>query len=210
MKALALAAALAALTSPAIAGGPTVIADDPMPAAAPAPADVHDWSGMYVGLSYGKSSSSQITDTTAGPVYDLSSGKVPGLHIGYLMQRNSLVYGGELSYSRYNDVIMAGLPTYHMDNTLDLKGRVGIAANRVLFYGTLGYSMGKFTVDTLATEYKPKGASYGLGVDFAATDRLTIGLEYLARKMDADSPSGATSNIDVDLNTVSLRVGLSF
>jgi len=211
MKAVTLAAAtLAVLSTPALAGGPTIVEPDPMPAAMAAPVDVHDWSGFYAGLSYGKTSGSQITDTSVGPVYDLSSGKVPGIHIGYQMQRNSLVFGGELSYMRYNDVIMDGLSSYHMDNTLDLKGRVGMAANRVLFYGTLGYSMGSFTVDTLSAEYKPKGTSYGLGVDFAATERLTIGLEYLARKMDADGATGLTSNIDVDLNTVSLRVGFSF
>lgn len=211
MKSLILATAAAAgLAVPALAGGPTVVVDDPMPAAAPVPVAAHDWSGPYVGLSYGKSRGSQLTDVTLGPVYDFSSGNVPGIHLGYLMQRNNFVYGGELSYLRYNEVIMAGLPAYHMDSSLDLKGRVGLASNRVLFYGILGYSMAKFPVDTLAVEYKPKGPSYGLGFDYAATERLTVGLEYLARKMDADSPNGATSDIEVDLNTVSLRVGFSF
>lgn len=212
MKALILATtAVVGFAAPSLAGGPTLIADDPIIAAAPAPvAAVHDWSGPYVGLSYGQSRGSQATDVTNGPVYDFSSGKVPGIHLGYLMHHNNFVYGGELSYLRYNDVIMAGLPAYHMDSSLDLKGRVGLATNRVLFYGILGYSMAKFPVDTLAVEYKPKGPSYGLGVDYAATERLTVGLEYLSRKMDADSPNGATSEIEVNLNTVSLRVGFSF
>lgn len=45
MKALTLAAALAALTTPALAGGPTVVAEDPMPEAMAAPVAAHDWSG---------------------------------------------------------------------------------------------------------------------------------------------------------------------
>lgn len=165
MKALTLAAALAALTTPALAGGPTVVADDPMPEAMAAPVAAHDWSGFYVGLSYGRTASSEVVDTTIGPVYQLSKGSVSGLNLGYLAQRNQFVFGGELSYLNYNDVIMAGLAGYHMDRTVDLKGRVGVASNKALFYGALGYSTGTFTVDPLAVTYKPKGASYGLGVE---------------------------------------------
>jgi len=50
--------------------------------------------------------------------------------------------------------------------------------------------------------------SYGLGMDFAATERLTVGLEYLARNTDGDLTGGQTA--DIDLNTISLRVGFSF
>ena len=169
----------------------------------------HDWSGFYVGLSYGRTASSEIVDTTLGPVYRLSKGSVSVLNLGYLAQRNQFVFGGELSYLNYNDVIMAGLAGYHMDKTIDLKGRLGVAANKDLFYGALGYSTGTFTVDPLAASYKPKGASYGLGVEYAATQRLIIGVEYLARKMQADGPTALVSDIDVNLNTLSLRVGLS-
>ena len=105
---------------------------------------------------------------------------------------------------------MAGLPTYHFDRTLDLKGRLGVASNRALLYGSLGYSTGVFAVDLISDSYKPKGVSYGIGVDFAATDRLTIGLEYLARRMQADRPIALANDIEVNLNTLSLRVGLSF
>jgi outer membrane immunogenic protein len=210
MKALTLVTAFAALSAPALAGGPTVVEADPMPEAMAAPVAAHDWSGFYAGLSYGRTASSEIVDTTIGPIYQLSKGSVSGLHLGYLAQRNQFVFGGELSYMRYNDVIMAGLAGYHMDRTVDLKGRLGVAANKALFYGAFGYSTGTFTVDALSASYKPKGTSYGLGMEYAATERLTIGVEYLARKMQADGPTVFASDIDVNLNTVSLRVGLSF
>jgi opacity protein-like surface antigen len=47
----------------------------------------------------------------------------------------------------------------------------------------------------------------GLGVDFAVSQRLTMGLEYLARDLSADN---AGISLDSSLDTLSLRVGLSF
>ncbi|KAF0114746.1 MAG: hypothetical protein FD150_1385 [Rhodobacteraceae bacterium] len=129
MKVLKLAAAIAALATPTFAGGPTLVEADPMPEAMAAPVAAYDWSGFYAGLSYGRTTNSEIVDTTIGPVYQLSKGSVSGLHLGYLAQRSRFVFGGELSYMKYDDVIMAGLAGYHMDRTLDLKGRLGFAAN---------------------------------------------------------------------------------
>jgi outer membrane immunogenic protein len=213
MKALTLAVAgILGSMHPVLAGGPTAVAADPVPVADAAPVAMHDWSGAYVGLSYGRSASSQATDTTLGPVYDFTSGSVAGVHLGYLFQSGNLVYGAELAHLTYNDVNFEAFPTYSMDSTTDLKGRLGYAWNRLEVHGILGYSTGKFSLEVpgISATYKPKGTSYGLGVDFAATQNLSIGLEYLARKMSADGPLPGSSDVDFDINTLSLRVGLSF
>ncbi len=209
MKTLTLAvAALAAMSTPLLAGGPTVIADDPMPAAMPAPADAHDWSGAYVGLAYGRTSGSLEYSTPI--TYDLNKGKVRSLYAGYLMQRGNLVFGGELAVSNGSDTYATGFPLENIDRVIDLKGKVGFAADRVMFYGALGVSKLDYEFSTApALNYSTRGVSYGLGVDYALTERFTMGLEYLARKTDGDVPfAGLTS--DIDLNTVSLRAGFSF
>jgi opacity protein-like surface antigen len=56
----------------------------------------------------------------------------------------------------------------------------------------------------------PKGPAFGLGADFAATDRLTVGLEYMSRNLSGDNPDGSVQSVEIDLDTLSLRVGFSF
>lgn len=206
MKALTLAAALAALTTPALAGGPTVVADDPMPEAMAAPAPVTDWSGPYVGLSYGKSRGD--IDFVPAPNQALDDGTARSLYFGYLWQRNNLVYGGELAIVRTKDNFVTGFTCCQVDRSLDLKGRVGLAANRAMFYGVLGYSTSSY--DEGVGDWDPKGFSYGIGVDVLATQRLTVGLEYLARNLNGDNPNGLGQEVDIDLDTMSLRVGFKF
>lgn len=207
MKALTLAAALAALTTPALAGGPTVIADDPMPEAAPAPVMAHDWSGPYVGLAYGRTGG-EMTYNTSTTVFEFDSGSTPSIFAGYLIQRGNMVYGGELAFSRGGNATLVGFPTEHLENMLDLKGRVGLAANNALFYGTLGYSRVGYFEGTAGSQ-DTAGLAYGLGVDIALSERFTAGLEYLVRKTDGDTTNAGQTR-DLDLDTVSVRVGFSF
>lgn len=209
MKALTLtAAALAALAAPAFAGGPTVIADDPMPAAAPAPVAAHDWSGPYVGLSYGRTSG---TSTFTGPdfFYDLEDGSAAGIYGGYLWQRNNFVYGAELAYSNLNDTLLTGF-TEEVTDALDIKARFGYASNRILMYGVLGWSQINYDRPAVSDSGDFSGMNYGIGVDYAVTNRLGLGLEYLTRDVDGDSLNGAGQTQQFDLDTISLRVGLSF
>jgi len=202
------AAALVALATPTFAGGPAVVAADPVPmaAAAPAPA-LADWSGLYAGLGYGRGSGDMVF--TPGSAFDLESGSATSAFVGYLWQRNSLVYGGELAYTSLNDVVPTGFDD-EVSRSIDLKGRIGFAANRALFYGVLGYSMASY--DEGDGDWDPSGINYGLGVDFLATNRLTVGLEYLARDLTGDNPNPllVDQEVDINLDTISLRVGFKF
>lgn len=208
MKALTLATvALAALSVPALAGGPTVVADDPMPEAMAAPAAAHDWSGPYVGLSYG-STSGTMTYSTFPTVFRFDSGNTPSVFAGYLMQRGNVVYGGELAYSRGQDATIVGFPTENLENMLDLKGRVGYATGQSMLYGVLGYSKVGYLEGTLGSQ-DTDGLAYGLGLDVAVTQRFTLGFEYLARKTEGNTTNpGQTRSLD--LRTVAVRAGLSF
>lgn len=195
-----------ALSTPVLAGGPTVVVDDPMPAAAPAMAPAVDWSGFYAGLSYGNSSGD--LDFDPAPAQALDSGNASSLFVGYLRQSNNLVYGGELAYTSLKDNFVTGFTCCEVDRSIDVKGRVGFAANRVLISGLLGYSMGSY--DEGDGNWDPSGFSYGLGVDYMATQRLVLGLEYLARDLNGDNPDDSGQEVNVDLDTVSLRVGFKF
>lgn len=200
---LAAIASAALLAAPALAGGPVVLPDDPAPAA-PAPVAVHDWSGPYAGLSYG---------TTGGEIQflpgsfdELSSGSIAGAHIGYLWQRGSFVYGGELAFGTVRDT---NFTVYEgIDRALDLKARLGFAADRVLFYGVLGYSRADLYVD--GGEWKMTGISYGIGAEYAVTDRISLGLEYLSRDLEGEESGGFPVDAEGKFDTISLRLNLAF
>jgi outer membrane immunogenic protein len=208
MKLLTISFALAALTAaPGFAGGPTVIAEDPAPAAALTPAAVHDWSGAYVGLSYGTATGEVQFDP--GSFSELEDGSVAGAHAGYLFQRGAFVYGGEVAYGTISDMLYPGFGAGSgVDRVLDLKAKAAYAANRALFYGVVGYSQSTLYVD--GGVWEMDGVSVGAGVDFAMTERVTLGLEYLSRDVSALPTGGGINEANTTINTLSLRVGLSF
>ncbi|MDM7930881.1 outer membrane beta-barrel protein [Tabrizicola sp.] len=202
------AAMLAAFAAPSFAGGPVAVADDPAPAAAPAPAAVHDWSGPYVGLSYGRTSG-DLNDSFT--VYDYETGSAAGGFLGYNLQRGRVVYGAELAYSSVNDAILVGAGgDDSLDSLLDLRGRIGFAAGKALVYGAVGYSRGELTVNGTDSP-SVSGTSLGLGVDFMLGQRAFVGIDYTSRNLSGtnDNP-GNTFDIDTTVNSVGLRVGLSF
>ncbi len=140
-------------------------------------------------------------------VFEFDTGATPSIFAGYLMQRGNVVYGGELAYSQGDDATIVGFASESLGTMLDLKARVGMTANNALFYGVLGYSKVDYHFGSVGNQ-ETAGLNYGVGVDFAVSNRLFLGAEYLVRKTDGDANLGLTRNLD--LNTFGVRLGLSF
>jgi opacity protein-like surface antigen len=173
-----------------------------------APAPVRDWSGSFAGLSYG-TAGGDMTFFSVLPS-DLTSGSIGGVHAGYLFQRGSLVYGGEVAYGKVNGSVVEIFDgNDEIDNVLDLKGRLGFATNRALVYGVLAYSWADYLQGGGGDDYKVDGIGFGLGAEYAVSDRVSVGLEYLSRDLPG-SGSDAEVVTDARFETLSLRVGLSF
>lgn len=168
---------------------------------------MHDWSGPYVGLAYGRTSGSLEYENPAFS-YDVEDGSARSIFLGYLVQRGNLVYGGEFAYSDIKDSTIVGFPAEEHTKAIDLKGRIGYATGKVLAYGVLGWSQVEF--DHAGDVVDLDGISYGAGVKYAVTDRISLGLEYLALNTDGTSPNGAPQTTTADLDTLSLRIGYSF
>lgn len=208
---LALAAALFALAHPSHAGGPTIVAPDPVPEGMPAPTVGVDWSGPYAGLSFGRTSG--VMNTADFGTFDFADGHAKGAFIGYNLQRGNLVYGGELAYASVSGMMLSD-PDLGGDDTLDslleLRGRLGYSLGNALIYGAFGLTKGNYTINTFD---KPtlSGTSLGLGLDYKMTDQVFLGLDYTRRKMDGvnDNPANAFE-FDTPVNALSLRLGLSF
>ncbi len=181
--ALAIAAALSG--GAAFAGG---LAESAAPSAGPvAPAaPVADWSGGYAGLSFGAGTA---TDSAAD--HDLS---VLGAHGGYRVDTGPLVYGGELQYARQDIDTAASEQT-----SLRLKGAVGYDAGRLLPYVVVGLSSLAYEDDS------GSGTLYGLGADFAVSDRVTVGAEYLM-----ETSEDLFAGQEVEASDVSLRASFNF
>lgn len=201
-----------ALSGPAQAGGPALLTPEPAPASPPARA-AFDWSGPYVGLGYGRSSGDFDLGPLATPPLpatprSLTDGTALSLHAGYVFQRGALVYGGELALSRVSGTTLPGAADEEIDQIIDLKARAGYAADRVLVYGVLGYAR----IDWASPgpdAFSESGPVFGLGLDYAVSDRLTIGLEYLARRTSGSFDTPAR-DFDLNADTLSLRMGLRF
>ena len=199
--------AVAAL--PAKAGDPAVVVEG----AAAATVAMHDWSGGYAGLSYGRTAADIVFNSVSFSA-DLDDGRQVGIHAGYLFQRGNLVYGGELAYASVDGAKLEGGSgdDEWVKRLFDVKARVGYAANRALFYGVLGYSTANLIDENPPIlERELDGFSAGIGAEFAVTDQMTVGLEYLTRSLSGDyANGGAGSTIDLGVDTMTLRVGLEF
>ena len=188
-----LAAAFVFSAGVAQAGGPVVVADDPVVEAPAEMASDFDWTGFYAGVSVVSGSFSDgFTD------YDTSG---YGLQAGYLRDFGKWVIGGELSYSKgdYGDLA----PASDWDATrLKLIG--GYGAGRLMPYAFVGAT--KYNVNQ-ATPYSDTMANYGIGARYAfgASGKVVVGLEYMV-----ENKTAFDDNFDLDNREVALRLDYRF
>lgn len=165
------------------------------------------WSGAYVGANVGYGWGKH---TKAGSkVFGKPNGALGGVTAGYNVQNGNIVMGVEGDVSRTGEVetrhLVGGYGKSHLKTLATARARVGVAADRALFYVTGGYAGGALTTkvqpDT-AQGYKEtkwlNGYAVGGGVEYAATDNVTVKGEYLYADLgsktfgDAGSPKVKT------------------
>ncbi|WP_418593952.1 outer membrane protein [Ponticoccus sp. (in: a-proteobacteria)] len=165
---------------------------EPVPVApAPAPVAVvpdSDWTGGYVGLSYGN------LDSQIGGSSD--NGGIYGIHGGYDYDFGNVVLGGELEYLGTGDDYSVG--GVDVDSMTRAKARLGYDFGNTLVYATAGAA----NIDTSAGS--DTGAVGGVGLDYKVTDNFTIGGEALAHSFNDVGGS------DLDAQTFSLRGAFRF
>ncbi|SMX45126.1 outer membrane protein [Maliponia aquimaris] len=178
--------------APAFAGNYEATPVEPAPMAPVVPVAqpvTGDWTGPYVGLSFGNLNAQAGNAVQSGGVY--------GLYGGYDYDFGRLVVGGELEYQAGNDFTIGGVD---VDNVTRLKLRAGYDAGRTLIYGTAGAAR----IDTsLGDATGPVG---GVGMEYKVNDRFTIGGEALAHSFDDIGGTG----VDADAQTYSLRATFRF
>ena len=232
MKRLVIAGAVAFA-----AAGQAFAADLPQPMPPPPPqapatyvppvAPVYNWGGIYYGVNGGYGiGSSEFSIPAATPsstgTFDVS-GFLVGPTLGANFQTDAFVFGIEgdfdgswMSGTTSNPPCKATMTCETKNTWLStVRGRIGYASDRVLFYGTAGGAFGNIQaiVPGYSQSSTEPGWTAGAGVEFALADNLTARVEYLYVDLESATCSvptkcGASTTIKFDTNLI--RLGLDY
>lgn len=220
-----------------LAGGLNEPVAEPVVQPAPTAAPGFDWSGGYVGLQFGAVDSD--IDSNVGLFEDdfefgkNAEGSEIGIYGGYNWHETGpWVFGVDAEYNAVDadddatvevGVIgqggtVEGTAEATIDATAALRGRVGYAWDRALFYGTAGAAYVDYEVDTQidgesdGTSADNWGWTLGAGVEYAFTDRWIGRVDYRYSDYDGDDGSWYEGDADyeIDLQTRELRVGVAY
>jgi outer membrane immunogenic protein len=205
---------------------PGSIKDIPPPDFIPA----FSWTGIYLGAQagYGWGDASFKHDGIgSSAAWDLD-GWFGGGYAGFNWQLNSLVVGVEGDVNAADiDGSTTTVDAINFSSDIDavasIRGRLGLAADRWLFFVTGGWAWADanhtqeqtvFPFDTVSADTTLDGWTVGGGVEYAFTDHVIGRVEY--RHYDFDSktldmnPVNSSGRFDTDLDTVSAGIALKF
>jgi outer membrane immunogenic protein len=190
---------LASFAAVALLTGAADAADLPLPEAAPivAPALGYDWTGFYVGLNagWGWGDTEHFNDVgVTTDDFDMD-GFVAGGQIGYNFQWNWLVLGAEadiqwsdIDGSTDNIVCFPDTCATDIDWFGTVRGRAGVAFNRLLIYGTGGLAYGEVDAVCCGAVFDKNDTNWGWtaggGVEVGFTPRISFKAEYLFVDLD--------------------------
>ena len=148
-----------------VAGGYSAPVEAVAPVAKPA-AEGFSWTGAYAGIAIGKTGADLDFGDEAS--FDESATSY-GVFGGYRHQyTNRVVVGIEGNYSKTDNFDVEQFAAIDGSETWGVEAQAGYAFDRILPYASVGYAR-------VAGE---EGVSLGLGVDYAMTDNVIVGVKY--------------------------------
>jgi outer membrane immunogenic protein len=174
LRLLVSTSALALLSSMATAADLPIMSPPPAPMLSTTPI-AYNWSGFYIGAHGGWGFGDGAFD----------DGFVVGGQIGINWQWNNFVLGveGDGSFVDFGSV----------DSVESIRGRAGIAFDRFLAYGTGGAAF---------ADFDDFGWVAGGGVEYALTDFVSVGVEYLHYEFDDDSSEVIRGRVNARFNSL--------
>jgi outer membrane immunogenic protein len=210
-RALFCAAALLAASSAQAADLPRRQA--PVYAAPP----MFTWTGFYLGLNAGIIGA----DFSKGARFiDGKPGFTGGVTAGYNHQISNIVLGveGDYNYSgaggRGPVPFVPLLVRGELNSFGTIRGRLGIAFDRALVYGTGGFAFGSTKIDggLLGGSNTQSGYALGGGLEYAFTQNISAKAEYLYMPLSAKGSglvgilAGTKAGIDANI----VRAGVNY
>ena len=211
---VARASALAA-TATCLPSGHALAADligSPEPVAVP-----FTWTGPYFGIQAGYLGGDVDAAGTEGD----ADAFIGGVHLGYDHQFSGILGGGlvvgafaDLDFATEGSIEVGGVDIGEVDYVARGMAKVGFGLDRALLYAQGGVAYLGAEVPALDDpDLNEFGWSAGVGVDYAITNKLAVGADYLYHEFD-DVGSGtdqfATDGVDVDAHTFRAKFRYKF
>lgn len=189
----------------------------------------YDWSGVYLGGHAGWGwMDAKVRNETVGTHKLDADSVVGGVLGGVSFQSGNVVYGleGDVTWGSLSspDKIVCETPctpaleeSFRVGPIGTIRGRVGYAADRTLFFVTagLGIADARATLrrdpDSTRDSRVHYGFVVGAGIEYAVTDTVLLRGEYLYGNYGKKTyrwPNAANRRIDFETNTV--RAAVSF
>ena len=166
--------AVALVSSVAMAADLPIMSPPPAPMLSTTPI-AYNWSGFYIGAHGGWGFNDGAID----------DGFVVGGQLGVNWQFNNFVLGveGDGSFVDWGAT----------DSVETIRGRAGLALDRFLVYGTGGAAF---------QDFDDFGWVAGGGVEYAFTDFVSAGVEYLHYEFDNDSSDVIRGRVNARFNSL--------
>jgi outer membrane immunogenic protein len=196
--------ALLSVAAAALLASPAVAADMSRGYTAPAPYSAFSWAGLYVGANLGYQFGT-VHNSGADP-----DGFMGGLQVGYNWQTGQFVYGVETDIQFSNAEDTSGANKFSNPWFGTVRGRLGVAMNNMLFYGTggLAYGEGKL-VSPFGTEtHSHFGWTAGVGAEVALARNWSAKVEYLF--IDLTDERYTFTGLEHDFTSSLLRFGFNY
>jgi outer membrane immunogenic protein len=178
------------------------------------------WTGAYLGVNAGLAFGS--FDGTQRYFGTNPVGGLYGFTGGYNYQQGKLVVGAEGDFA-FGHIGGSATPyigvssTGVVENFFSVRGRVGYAMDRALFYGTGGYAgadvRGALSSSTAALDqtHVANGWTLGLGMEYAITPHFSAKAEYLYASMGNNTYfSGTPNSLSNGVTLNLLRAGVNY
>ena len=194
----------------------------------------YDWSGIGIGVGGGSAAAStgwiNTTINTVGYEDTYSNGFL-GVYAGYDVQVSNIVLGvsGEYNWTAISGTQEPLSPqpgpidstSTKIDSFGSVNGRVGFALDRLLIYGTGGYSFASLAHDYNGSSYVDfgkrsfSGYNFGAGVDIAISEHIVGKLEYRRHEFNnehypAPLPGYADHAISLSMDVIKAGIGYKF
>ena len=201
-----------------VAAGAASAADLPSrkgPVVAPVYVPAFTWTGFYVGANAGYGWGNVNANGFAN-VGDLD-GFVGGGQVGYNYQMGQFVVGLEADLqaadlSSGNNLGLIGVKTEYFGT---VRARVGVAFDRFMPYITGGWAYGNVKTSIPGAGFSSDrshtgGYAVGGGLEYAFTNNIIAGVEYLYVDLGEKNILGAGTKVGTDFSVVRARLSYKF
>lgn len=178
------------------------------------------YAGLHIGVANGHIDATDVTQPNGGFFTDLvpagtegfnfrNANIAGGVHVGAQYQWQQFVFGGEATWTATGidkTITSPYFPdsdteTGKIEHYATVVGRIGYAFDRFMVYAKAGYAGGEVGFrardnDALVTYEQSEwhnGYAVGVGLDYAITDKLSLGVDYT--HIDLGSKTSTGNNV---------------